>query len=109
MLELYKNIYNLRKNNGWTQEELASRMGYKDRSMIAKIESGKVDLTQSKIMEFAKVFGVEAGDLMGSVESSPDEIVQTARNREFIELFENSTPVVQESVVNILKSAQHKS
>ena len=65
MLKLYENIKTLRKENGWSQDELAKKMGYTDRSSIAKIESGKVDLSQSKIMEFARVFGVEPGDLMG--------------------------------------------
>lgn len=108
MIQLYKNIRILRKKNNWTQEDLASRMGYTDRSMIAKIESGIVDLPQSKIMEFAKVFGVNSGDLMGDDGTSSIEDTQSVRNKEFIELFENTAPVVQESVVNILKSAQQK-
>jgi transcriptional regulator with XRE-family HTH domain len=65
MLKLYENIKILRKENEWSQDELAKKMGYTDRSSIAKIEAGKVDLSQSKIMEFARVFGVEPGDLMG--------------------------------------------
>lgn len=65
MLDTYKNIKKLRLEKGWTQEELAIRMGYTDRSTIAKIESGKVDLARSKIIEFAKIFGVSASDLMG--------------------------------------------
>lgn len=64
MINLYKNIKELRIQNHWTQEELAQRMGYTDRSMIAKIEAGKVDLARSKIIEFAKVFNVPPGDLM---------------------------------------------
>lgn len=108
MLELYENIRKLRKLNKWTQDELAVRMGYTDRSMIAKIESGKVDISQSKILEFARVFGVDAGELMGADGVIDSEIVQTARNREFVELFASSDPVLQESVVNILKAAQHK-
>ena len=64
MINLYKNIKELRLQNHWTQEELAQRMGYTDRSMIAKIEAGKVDLARSKIIEFAKVFDVPPGDLM---------------------------------------------
>lgn len=107
MLELYKNIRLLRKNNGWTQEELASRMGYTDRSMIAKIESGKVDLAQSKILEFAKVFGVTPGDLMDSVETS-NEAEKSARNRKFIELLEGADTELQDYVVNLLKAAQRK-
>lgn len=74
MIKLYKNIYDLRKKNGWTQEELAKKMGYTDRSMIAKIESGKVDLSQSKIIEFARIFDVEPGDLMGWDEPETFEI-----------------------------------
>ncbi len=71
MIKLYENIRNLRKENQWTQEELAQKMGYTDRSMIAKIESGKVDLSQSKIIEFAKIFNVDPGDLMGWQDSKP--------------------------------------
>ena len=107
MLETFENIRRLRKLNNWTQEELATRMGYSDRSMIAKIETGKVDLQQSKILEFAKVFGVDAGDLMGSDGITP-EVEQATRNKVFVELFENATPIVQESVVNLLKSARPK-
>lgn len=66
MLELYQNIKRLRINNGWSQDELAQKAGYTDRSSIAKIESGKFDLTQSKILLFAKIFNVDAGELMGT-------------------------------------------
>ena len=65
MIKLYENIKYLRKQNKWTQDDLAKKMGYTDRSMIAKIETGAVDLAESKIMAFAKVFGVKPSDLMG--------------------------------------------
>ena len=109
MLETYKNIRRLRKLNKWTQEELATRMGYDDRSTIAKIETGHVDLQQSKILEFAKVFGVKPGELMGDDGITPTEIEQSIRNKEFIELFENADPYTQELVLNSLKATQHKS
>ena len=48
MLELYKNIRRYRKELKLSQEELAKRTGYTDRSSIAKIEKGMVDLPQSK-------------------------------------------------------------
>jgi len=48
-----------------SQEELAKRLGYKSRSTIAKIESGENDITQSKIVAFAKALGVKPGYLMG--------------------------------------------
>ena len=37
-----------------SQSELAEKVGYKDKTAIAKVEAGKVDLPQSKISSFAK-------------------------------------------------------
>lgn len=65
MNQLYENIKKYRKQAGLTQEELAKKAGYTDRSSIAKIESGHVDLTQSKIRQFAEIFGVTPSALMG--------------------------------------------
>ena len=75
MLELYKNIKKFRKERGFSQEELARRTGYSDRSSIAKIEKGDVDLPQSKIVIFAKALAVSPGELMGDVEK--DDSIQT--------------------------------
>jgi repressor LexA len=65
MLELYANIKKQRTERGWSQDELAKRAGYTDRSSIAKIEKGLVDLPQSKIAQFARIFGVTSSMLMG--------------------------------------------
>ena len=65
MLKLYENIKNRRIELGMTQAQLAEKLGYADKSMIAKIEKGQVDIPLSKIMAFAEVLGMEAGDLMG--------------------------------------------
>lgn len=65
MLKLYENIRSHRIRVGMTQGELAKRAGYTDRSSIAKIEKGVVDLPQSKIKQFADIFGISAGELMG--------------------------------------------
>lgn len=62
---LYKNIKILRKQHNLSQEELAYKTGYTDRSSIAKIEAGEVDLPQSKIQLFADVFHVTPQFLMG--------------------------------------------
>lgn len=65
MLQLYKNIKNKRNELQMTQSELAKKLGYADKSMIAKIEKGLVDLTQSKILTFADVLQTTPGELMG--------------------------------------------
>lgn len=110
MLKLYENIRDLRKSNHWTQEDLASRMGYTDRSMIAKIESGKVDLSQSKIIEFARVFGVDPGDLMGwdaGIEQNVNiEMGETNQALRLFEMYSNASPEVRVAVDLLLKSSQ---
>lgn len=68
MDKLYINIRNRRKELGMNQEALAAKMGYTNRSSIAKIENGSVDIPQSKIIQFAKVLETTPGDLMGVVE-----------------------------------------
>lgn len=69
MAELYKNIKKLRQQKGWPQEYLAELMGYSGRSMISKIERGEIDLTQSRIKQFADIFNISPDDLMGTNKS----------------------------------------
>ena len=68
---LYDRIRELRIANGMSQDDLAKAMGYKDRSMITKIESGKVDISQKKIMAFARVLGTTPSYLMGWTDEKP--------------------------------------
>ena len=71
MLQLYQNIKKLRTELNISQEKLAQMTGYGDRSSIAKIEQGIVDLPQSKIIEIANALNVSPGELMGEVPSAP--------------------------------------
>lgn len=64
-METHENIKALREQKGLSQEALAEKTGYKDRSSIAKIEAGLVDLSQSKIAAFAKALDVTPAYLMG--------------------------------------------
>lgn len=65
MLQLYKNIKDRRKQLKMTQDELAKRTGYTDRSSIAKIEQGKIDLPESKIKIFADALLTTPSELYG--------------------------------------------
>lgn len=67
MSNIGNNIRKARENLGWTQEELARRMGYKSKSTINKIEMGINDIPQSKIVKYAEVLGVSPSALMGWV------------------------------------------
>lgn len=70
-----------------TQTDLALKMGYADKSMIAKIEKGNVDLPQSKILAFANVLETTPGELMGwDYEAEPTETVDNIYKLDKIKL-----------------------
>lgn len=69
-----KKIKDRRKELGMTQQELADKMGYKNRSAICLIETGKEEnLTFERIGEFAKV-----------LQMNPLELMDTNNNIDFI-------------------------
>ena len=65
MEKLYENIKKFREALGLTQEELARTTGYSDRTSIAKIEAGKIDLSQSKLTLFAAALQTSPTVLLG--------------------------------------------
>ena len=65
MVTLYDRIKSRRTELGLTVEELAHKMGYKDKSSISKIENGKADIPQSKIAAFADALQTTPAYLMG--------------------------------------------
>ena len=118
MIDLYKNIKKERIEKGMSQEELARKVGYADKTMISRIENGKIDLPQSKIEEFAKVFGVTAGYLMGwnvpktdmstekDVVEVPDE---SSEAKELFEKYKNAIPEIQKAVDSLLGNHEQDS
>ena len=65
MSEIYDRIKTRRQELGLTVEELANRMGYKDKSSISKIENGKADIPQSKVAAFARALETTTAYLIG--------------------------------------------
>ena len=59
----------------WSQRELSDKMGYSNHSTITKIEAGKVDIPQSRIVQFAEVLGVNIAYLMGW-DKDPEETAE---------------------------------
>ncbi len=82
---------------GWSQRELAERMGYKNHSNIARIESGAIDLPQSRVGQFADVLGVSHAYLLGLVSEEvslmndrlAQLIVKMRKDPEFFEAVSN--------------------
>lgn len=70
-MNTYETIKSLRQQMHMSQDELARKTGYSDRSSIAKIEAGKVDLSESKIALFAAALDVSPAQLMGISSNMP--------------------------------------
>ena len=80
-------IKRLREDKKLSQSELATLVGYKDKTAIAKVEAGKVDLPQSKISAFAKalntttsyLFSDESEDAISEDSAFPPDVRAAAR------------------------------
>ena len=60
-------IKSLREEKKMSQSTLAELVGYKDKTAIAKVEAGKVDLPQSKISAFAKALNTTTSYLFEDI------------------------------------------
>ena len=114
MLDLYKNIKQIRQELGLTQTDLAHLIGYADKSMIAKIEKGDVDLPQSKIVAFANALNTTPSHLMGWDESPA--AAASIRSEEFsehekdvIRHYRNADEPIKGAVRKLLDMPEEKS
>ena len=115
MPEIGKRIKARRIEIRMTQSELAAKVGYKDKSTIAKIESGANDITQTKVVEFAKALDTTIAYLMGWEEGKETLVIskdgelspmcedpQQARLRTYYEKFKKLTPEHQIAVTTMI-------
>lgn len=70
MPTIYEKIKQRRIELGLTVEELANKMGYKDKSSISKIENGKADIPTSKVIAFARALETTTAYLLGVEDNS---------------------------------------
>lgn len=109
MLQLYKNIKSKRKELGLSQEELAKLTGYTDRTSISKVEAGKVNLSQTKIEEFARALRTTPGDLMGwDIERVDDGYLIKEDDNEYRAILNDITKdVSNEKLIEIINYAKY--
>lgn len=79
-----------RTERGWSLQELADRMGYANKSTVARIEAGAIDPPQSKVVKFAEVLDTNVADLMGWLEEQEQKEKPTQED----ELSENIKKLV---------------
>lgn len=65
MTTIGKRIKLQRKHVGLTQEALAEKLGYRNKTSITKIENGTNDIPQSKLYAFANALDTSVSYLIG--------------------------------------------
>ena len=75
-MEIGEKIRARRLELGWSQRELARRMGYKDNTTLTKIERGLVDVSQSRVKQFSEVLRVSIAYLMDWEEEQKKNDIQ---------------------------------
>ena len=111
-------ICNKRKELGWSQDELAAKMGLKSKSTICKIERGEDNLTADSVKKYAQALGVTPDYLYGNEDSHGNKTVkrlllevtkeEQAKAEELYQLYTNATPEIQAAIETLLKSSQPK-
>lgn len=76
----------LREQKGMTQEELATKLGYKSKSSVTHIEKGR-DIPRSMVVTLAKILDTTPAFLMGWEELSADPL------SELMQRYDNIKPV----------------
>lgn len=105
--DIGKNIAQRRKELNMTQEELATKMGYKSKSTINKIELGINDIPQTKIVKFADVLGVSPSSLMGWDKIKKDNdvianiIVKLRTDSEFLDFVSILSNLEKEQIASV--------
>ena len=64
---LAEKITEERKKNGWSQEEMADKLGV-SRQAVSKWESGASDPSTSNLLALARLFGISPEELLKSVQ-----------------------------------------
>ena len=60
-----RNLLRLRQAKGWTQEELADRVGLSVR-YVGQVERGQASMSVTVLGQFADALAIDASELVGS-------------------------------------------
>jgi transcriptional regulator with XRE-family HTH domain len=93
---------------GWSLQELADRMGYANKSSVARIESGEIDPPQSKVVKFSEVLNTSITYLMGWDEDKKESSARydgTSEKRQALIDFAMTVPEDKaEMILKVMKS-----
>ena len=105
-------IKNRRENLKMSQEELALKLGLKDKSSISKIEASGDKISLKNIEKISVALNCSIQSLMGWEDDRKiDHIMRYVEDfdpetKKMIDLFQNSTPEMRNAAIAVLKSGQ---
>lgn len=104
MEDIGKKIRKLREERGWSQQELANKVGYKSRASINKLETER-DIPIKKLVPIAEAFGIAPSVFMGWEEEKKEFDIEFEEDHiELIELYSKLTKEQKQVVMNLLRS-----
>lgn len=93
-----------RMEQGMSLQDLADRMGYANKSTVARIESGEIDPPQSKVVKFADALGTSVSDLMGWLDEENEKpAVQGELSDKVKQLVDFALSVPEDKIDLVLK------
>ena len=100
-------IKRLRKSKGWTQTELAKRLGTSQK-VITSYETGVKKPPIKRLPDLAAVFGITVDELIDSkpikIKNHTPHVHKNSRTAKVQDLFEKLPPLEQRSILKQIKA-----
>ena len=100
MADMPNRLYELRRQRGWSQQELADRAGC-SKMHISGVERGKRDFSLALMRKIATVFGVSTAELL-SRDDNPAVLADDERR--LVETYRSATPEAQANIQRVTEA-----
>ena len=101
-MTIYERIKFLREKLNMSQQELALKVGYQDKSAVSKVERGERDITQTMVAKYAKALHTTPSYLMGWEEEKPPVNDLSEDERRLIEKYRKISPEAGEMLLTMV-------
>jgi putative transcriptional regulator len=69
----------IRKAKGFTQEQMAKMLGYKDRSGYWYLENGRVAMTLEKAVKISEILNIDIKEIFSALYVEQNSTIETAK------------------------------
>jgi transcriptional regulator with XRE-family HTH domain len=101
-MTIYERIKFLREKLNMSQQELALKVGYQDKSAVSKVERGERDITQTMVAKYATALHTTPAYLMGWEEEKPPVNDLSEDERRLIEIYRKISPEAGEMLLTMV-------